>query len=246
SLNDQTLDLSRIEAGRVTLEETNFDLRTLLGEVEDLFSSRVKNKGFALRFERAPDAPRHVRTDREKLRRVLIHLLENAITYTKEGAVTVRLKTSPGVSARKISKVSRLTFEVEDTGPGVAPGELKTIFKAFVQSETGGNSQKGVGLGLTISREFVRLMGGEIQVKSAVGRGTTFTFHIRAGVVDAPEMETGRPVRRVIGLAPNQPRFRILVADDRENSRQLLVRILKPFDFDLREAENGRDAIDIW
>jgi CheY-like chemotaxis protein len=139
-----------------------------------------------------------------------------------------------------------LSFEVEDTGAGIAPEELDSIFEAFVQSQTGKQAQEGTGLGLPISRKFVQLMGGEMSVSSQVGRGTTFKFDIQVGVVEKSEIESKQPTRRVIALEPNQPRYRILIVDDRYDNRQLLIKLLNPLGFEIREASNGKEAIAVW
>ncbi|MCP4690796.1 MAG: response regulator, partial [Desulfobacterales bacterium] len=303
TLINQVLDLSKIEAGRATLDETNFDLKKLLDDAEKMFRLTARGKTIELRFDRAPDAPRCVRTDKIKLQQVLLNLLNNAMKFTEKGRVSVRVKKTPGApqtrsagdspapsqgpsqgsspassqgssqrsfpapsqgsspassqgsspapsegsSPGPFPEVCSLTFEIEDTGPGVAPDELRDLFDAFVQTRAGRESRVGTGLGLAISRKFIQMMGGEITVESEVGRGTTFTFHIRVGVVDANDVETDAPPpRRVIGLAPGQPRYRILIVDDKEENRDILGRLLRPVGFELREAENGRDAIDAW
>ncbi len=242
-LINQVLNLSKIESGRTALNETNFDLYNLLEQMENMFRLHTNDKGLELRFERTPDVPRYIRTDEVKLRQTLINLLNNAIRFTKEGGVTVRVKKTSLIYSD--SDVS-LTFEMEDTGPGIDPDELNNLFEAFVQTQIGRESHKGTGLGLAVSKRFVQLMGGEISVESAVGRGTTFTFQIQAGAADASDLETGKPARKVIALEPNQPRYRILIVDDEKVIRRLLVKLLNRFDFELREAANGREAIEIW
>ncbi|PSB53005.1 histidine kinase, partial [filamentous cyanobacterium Phorm 6] len=139
-----------------------------------------------------------------------------------------------------------LHFEVEDTGPGIAANELDNLFEAFVQTQTGKNSQEGTGLGLPISRKFVELMGGEVSVSSAVGKGTNFNFNIQIIAVDAGDIETQKPTRNVIALEPNQHPYRILIVDDKPLNRQLLIKLLNPLGFDLKEATNGQEAIDVW
>ncbi|MEG4485662.1 ATP-binding protein [Microcoleus sp. D2_18a_B4] len=139
-----------------------------------------------------------------------------------------------------------LHFEVEDTGPGIATNELDDIFEAFVQTKTGKDSQEGTGLGLPISRKFVELMGGEMSVSSAVGKGTNFKFDIQVSGVNAPDIESAKPTRNVIALAPNQNTYRILIVDDKPLNRQLLIKILQSLGFELKEANNGQEAIEIW
>ncbi|MEP6486070.1 ATP-binding protein [Microcoleus vaginatus GB2-A3] len=139
-----------------------------------------------------------------------------------------------------------LHFEVEDTGPGIARNELDDIFEAFVQTKTGKDSEEGTGLGLPISRKFVELMGGEMSVCSAVGKGTNFKFDIQVIAVDAADIESPKATRNVIALAPNQHTYRILIVDDKPLNRQLLIKILYPLGFELKEATNGQEAIEIW
>ncbi|MEG4074808.1 ATP-binding protein [Microcoleus sp. Pol14C2] len=139
-----------------------------------------------------------------------------------------------------------LYFEVEDTGPGIATNELDALFEPFVQTKTGKDSQEGTGLGLPISRKFVELMGGEMSVCSAVGKGTKFKFDIQVTAVDAANIETPKPTRNVIALEPHQPTYRILIVDDKALNRQLLIKLLNPLGFELKEATNGQEAIEIW
>ncbi|MEG4578965.1 ATP-binding protein [Microcoleus sp. MON1_C5] len=139
-----------------------------------------------------------------------------------------------------------LHFEVEDTGPGIATNELDALFEAFVQTKTGKDSQEGTGLGLPISRKFVELMGGKMSVSSAVGKGTNFKFDIQVIAVNAADLESPKPSRNVIALVPNQHTYRILIVDDKPLNRQLLIKILYPLGFELKEATNGQEAIEIW
>ena len=139
-----------------------------------------------------------------------------------------------------------LKFEVKDTGSGIAADELETLFAPFVQTQTGQQAKEGTGLGLPISQEFVRLMGGEIDVSSAVGQGTTFWFEIPVGLVQTVESQPISLPRRVVGLAPNQPAYRIMVVEDDRASRLLLMNILKPLGLQVREADNGEAAIALW
>ncbi len=251
TLINQVLDLSKIEAGRMTCDANNFDLHRLLHDVQDMFALKAEKKRLYLLFEQDEHVPRYVRTDEVKLRQVLINLLNNAIKFTEEGGVAVRIdklsdiSDMPDVSDRP--EQTRLCFEIEDTGSGIAPEELDTVFEAFGQTETGRQSQEGAGLGLPISRKFVQLMGGDMQVNSELGHGTVFTFDIQAQVVNEAEiMPQLSSRRRVIALEPGQPRYRILVVDDRQTNRQLVVKLLQPFGFELREAANGQEAIEFW
>jgi signal transduction histidine kinase/CheY-like chemotaxis protein len=242
TLINQVLDLSKIEAGQVTLNEKDFDLHRLLDDLKDMFSLRAGDKGLQVVFEYTADVPRVIRGDEVKLRQVLINLLNNAVKFTEKGSITLRAGTTGQAAGLPL-----LTFEVEDTGPGITANELDTIFEAFVQTETGRQALEGTGLGLPISREFVKLMGGDISVRSEVGKGSVFGFHIRATLSDASEIRDERKITsRVIGLKPGQPRFRLLIADDNDDNRRLFASLLKPLGFELREAVNGQEAVEVW
>ncbi|WP_293128230.1 response regulator [Microcoleus sp. bin38.metabat.b11b12b14.051] len=145
-----------------------------------------------------------------------------------------------------LERVSFLQFEISDTGVGIDPQELDNVFKAFVQTASGQKNHKGTGLGLTITRQFVRLMGGEIVVESQLERGTTFKFEIPVGAVDVADIPTPEINREVTGLVPNQPCYRILIVDDREDNRQLLVKMLSPLGLGVQEASNGCEAVEMW
>ncbi len=243
TLINQVLDLSKIEVGRITLNETEFDLYRLLDELEDMFSLKAHNKHLPLLFKRTADVPRHIRTDEIKLRQVLINLLNNAMKFTEEGEVSLRVSK---LHESEESKTQKFLFEVEDTGPGIAPEEMEHVFEAFGQTATGRQAQEGTGLGLPISRKFVQLMGGDITASSEVGRGTTFTFDIQGELVDSIDNHQSTIDNRVMALEPGQPRYRILIVDNKQDNRQLLIELLNPYGFDLREAENGQEALDIW
>jgi signal transduction histidine kinase/CheY-like chemotaxis protein len=255
TLINQVLDLSKIEAGRTTINKKNFDLYRLIDDVEDMFRLKADDAGLQLLFECSPDVPRYVSTDQVKLRQILINLLNNAIKFTEEGGVSVRICTDSKLLGAgeadenrqaQVGSQQQIYFEVEDTGAGIAPEELNKLFQAFMQTSSGKNAQEGTGLGLAISRQFVQLMGGDITVSSDVGVGTIFKFNITTQVVDAADDEAQQNKRRVIALEPNQPRYRILIVDDKSLNRQLLVQLLNPFGFELKEASNGQEAVDIW
>jgi PAS domain S-box-containing protein len=240
TLINDVLDLAKIEANRTTLNEQDFNLYKLLADVEQMFFMKAQTKGLQLRVDRDDTVPKYVRIDEVKLRQVLLNLLSNAIKFTKTGGVFLNVKRESDAD------YCRLKFEVSDTGAGIAPDELDSIFEPFVQSSTGKQSIEGTGLGLPISRAFVQLMGGDITVRSAVGEGSTFSFAIPITVVESTLLTTQQPTRRVIALEPNQPCYRILIVDDKEDNRQLLVQLLSPLGFALKEASNGREAIEIW
>ncbi|MEM9542628.1 MAG: ATP-binding protein [Cyanobacteria bacterium P01_E01_bin.42] len=242
-LINNVLDISKLEAGKTTLNLQNFDLYRLLDEIEDIFALRAENQQIELLFERDENLPQYIRTDRTKLSQVLINLLGNAIKFTTEGGVSVRISHQVLSVAQQ---PTTLKIEVEDTGSGIDEAELDRLFEAFAQTQSGKQAQEGTGLGLPISRQFVRLMGGDITVSSQVGQGTVFAFEIRVEQVQNIDIETKQPKARVLALAPNQPRYRLLIVDDKAINRRLLVKLLQPLGFELQEASNGKEAIAIW
>jgi len=275
TLINQVLDLAKIEAGRTAVNPRNFDLYRLLDDLEDMFAFQADQKQLQLLFIRHQDVPQYIRTDAVKLRQVLINLLNNALKFTKEGGVTLsvnvlplsnspelgntaltltlsqreeELKTSPPVGGIEEGVTLLLHFEVEDTGPGIAPIEMDQLFETFSQTESGRQAQEGTGLGLPISRGFVQLMGGQMEVQSQVGYGTTFTFTIQIETVAADQVKDWQPQsrNRVVALEPDQPHYRILIVDDKWTNRQLLLKLLNPLGFGLQEAENGQQALEMY
>lgn len=249
-LINSVLDLSKIEAGRIMLQPTNFDLFMLLDNLEDMFQMRAATRNLSLMCERDPDLPRYICSDDVKLRQILTNLLSNAIKFTRQGHVILRANMAPhddsADSPSECPPYCMLQFEVEDTGPGIAEDEFGTLFQAFSQTKTGIQAQEGTGLGLAISYKFVELMGGSLSVRSTVGIGTTFTVHLPVSTVDAQEVIIRHERRRVIGLEPGQPTYRLLIVDDRWESRYLLVKLLQPLGFEIQEAINGWEAVQIW
>lgn len=245
-IND-VLEMSKIEAGRIRLKETPFNLHELLDDLEQMFWIKAKTKQLRLVVERTADVPEYVEADEGKLRQVLLNLLGNAIKFTTVGQVSLRVCVLQEAKSSDLRPNEiPLTFEVEDTGPGIAPEDLNHIFQPFTQTKVGQQAREGTGLGLSISQKFAHLMGGNIIACSAIGQGTTFKFEVR--VKPAPTRERRAPVesRRVLALAPGQPSYRILVTDDQPDCRQFLVQLLGSCGFDVREAENGRESITVW
>ena len=244
SLINDVLSMAKIESGKLTLQENNFNLYRLLKNIEEMLQLKAKSQGLELRFEIDSDVAPCVYGDEAKLRQVLINLLGNAIKFTTQGNVTLK------VTSRKILKQNVSThlqiFEVSDTGPGIAPQELENLFEAFVQTETGRHSKQGTGLGLAITRQFVQLMGGKITVESLVNQGTTFIFEIPLTITSVDQLPCSTFDRQVIGLDQNQPQYRILIIEDKWENRQILTRLIEPIGFKVRTAENGRDGIAIW
>ena len=248
-IND-VLEMSKIEAGRITLNENDFDLYLLLDSLEQMLQLKATSKGIQIAFERDYEVPQYIRTDESKLRQVLINLLGNAIKFTDRGNVSLRVRATIGCgkeSNQFLDSNCQLFFEVKDTGPGIDPLEFDKLFEAFGQTTTGLKSGQGTGLGLPISQKFVQLMGGAIAVNSTLGQGSTFTFNIQVSLVKQIPLKTTQPThQRVIGLAPHQSAYRILVVEDKLTNRLLLVQLLSSLGFEVQEACNGQAAVDIW
>ena len=240
SLINNVLDISKIDSDRTILTENTFDLCEFLNTIQKMFQLKAEFKGLQILVECNSAIPQYLHADEGKLRQVLINLLGNAIKFTQEGGVILRV----GVKEGKQGSVS-IIFEVEDTGPGIAPHEFKSLFEPFMQTETGQKSQQGTGLGLPISRKFVQLMGGDITVSSTLNRGTIFQFDIQVKLAEATDLSKPQQ-RQVLGLEPGQPSYRILVVDDRWENRRLLTKLLVSVGFEVREAENGQEAIALW
>ncbi|MFC2053097.1 two-component regulator propeller domain-containing protein [Chloroflexota bacterium] len=251
-IND-VLEMSKIEAGRISLNEGTFDLHRMLEGLEDMFQLRAEDKGISLSFELDPGVPQYIVTDEGKLRQVMMNLLGNAVKFTEQGSVRLRVHCGEEItleasdeSAKGKLSCQNLEFEVEDTGPGIAPEELDSVFNPFVQSTSGQTSQEGAGLGLSISRQFAQLMGGDVTVESLLGEGSVFKLHIPVGIMGTSFLSTTKQVRGVIGLESGKMVYRILIVDDKETNRKLLVKLLEPLGFEVREAADGQEAVDVW
>lgn len=249
-IND-VLEMSKIEAGRISLNENSFDLYLLLDSLEEMFKLRATLKGLQLIFERSENLPQHVIADENKLRQVLLNLLSNAAKFTNHGNITLRAsligQVSCAASAEPSVNCPSVHFEVEDTGVGIAADEIHKLFKPFEQTSAGMQTPEGTGLGLSISQKFVRLMGGEITVTSQLDCGSKLSFDTFIRCVEPIAVPQRMPIHQsIIGLAPNQPTYRILIAEDNVTNRLLLSKILTMDGFELREAVNGAEAIAIW
>ena len=255
ALINDVLDMAKIEAGRVTLNETVFNLHCLLDSLEAMFQLKCKEKGLQLYFRRSQNVPEYVESDESKLRQILINLLGNAVKFTHRG--TVILSVSSTLSPMEVGDLEagdrrsptkfELAFEVTDTGVGIPQGELEAIFEPFVQTKSSRITGKGTGLGLAISRQFVRIMGGQMRAASEVGQGSRFYWHVVAKPVRPAAIERARDAYdRVIGLAAGQAPYRILVVDDRPENRELLLELLRPIGFEVKTATDGRAGVDCW
>ena len=169
---------------------------------------------------------------------MFINVLGNAVNFTERGGIGLRVRAD-----RQDTTGPRLLIEIEDTGPGISADEQGKLFRHFEQTKTGQQAGTGTGLGLAISREFVRLMGGDITVSSQVGKGSLFVIHMPLKEGAAQAVQTKDKSRHVLKLRPGQARCRVLIADDIEDNRELLVQILRPIGFEIRLATDGEEAV---
>ncbi len=230
-LIDEILDLSKIDAGRMEVTATDFDLAGLLDELVGMVQPASEEKHLGLRSE-GPPRLTMVHGDEGKLRQVLLNLLANAVKFTDEGRVILRARPGEGETWH---------FEVEDTGVGIAPEAREKIFEPFQQGP-GAREQGGTGLGLAIARRQVELMGGQLDVRPAAGRGTCFFFSLQlpASVQPGAASQTGE----VIHLAAGQ-QVRALVVDDIAENREVLAMMLELVGCEVVLAEHGRQALDL-
>jgi PAS domain S-box-containing protein len=235
-IND-ILEMSKLEAGGIFLREQECDLTDIIDTAKDMLHLKALEKKLDFEVIIHPHTPRLIYTDEGKLRQILINLVGNAIKFTDLGHVYVRVFVQNNL---------HLYFEVEDTGSGISDSEMATLFQPFVQTDSGRRSQEGTGLGLSISYNYVHLMGGEMSVTSTVGKGSTFSFYIPLKPLESNKSESIRSSNRVVGLQSNQTNYRILIAEDIRLNRQLLTRILSPLGFEVREVNNGIEAIAVW
>jgi signal transduction histidine kinase/DNA-binding NarL/FixJ family response regulator len=251
---NEILDLSKIESGEMEKHEEPFDLAPLLETIRDILTAQAVSKGLEFRISQTTDMPSRIRSDRTKLRQILLNLISNAIRYTARGSVELQVAATPILDGSgKASKMCALEFTVIDTGQGIAEDELDRLFTNYQQTSAGRKAPQGTGLGLPISRNFAQLLGGDITVESVVGQGSRFIVKIIATCVSPAKgtsshhgTETATPNRdrRVTGLAQGTGPIRVLIADDHHPNRLLLRHILAPVGFELQDAEDGRSALD--
>jgi signal transduction histidine kinase/CheY-like chemotaxis protein len=239
SLINDVLDLAKIEAGKVELEPTDFAPMALLQDLVQLYQLRADEKGIRLDLERRGPLPPVVRTDAAKLRQVLTNLIGNAIKFTSQGAIIVHVGLADSVMP------PRLVLDVDDTGPGIAEADFERIFQPFEQV---GQQRfvQGSGLGLSITRQHLQMLGGTIRVRSELGRGSSFHVEIP---VEIPAGEAAVPVPvavppRIVALAPGQPEWRVLVVDDEQEGLLLMRALLEGVGFRVALVSTGEAAVE--
>ncbi len=241
ALINDILEISKIEAKQITLNIVTFDFYALLHDLEAMFESSIETKDLQFKIVGTNEVPRYVVTDKDKFRQILLNLLSNAVKFTEKGGIIMRVT----IKGEKPDNQS-LVVEVKDTGVGITENELDKVFEYFEQTESGRKSKKGTGLGLAISRDFARKIGGDITVTSEVGKGSIFCLEINIKEGSESDIKEKTRERQVIVLEPGQEVFRILVVEDMEDSRILLVKILKTVGFQVKEAVNGKEAVAVF
>jgi signal transduction histidine kinase/CheY-like chemotaxis protein len=232
TLINDILDLAKIEAGKLDLFPSDFSLPKFLRIIADIIRVKVEQKGrISFTYEAPSDLPNGIQADEKRLRQVLLNLLDNAVKFTDSGRVILRARFLPP---------TRLHFEVEDTGSGIGEAYIESIFRPFEQAGDAEHRSGGAGLGLAISRQFVRLMGGDIRVKSQAGQGSVFSFDLDVPIVEPKTSAVSRK-RTMIGY--DGPRRKVLIVDDVAENRALAVDLLGELGFETHEATNGRQAL---
>ena len=249
-IND-ILEMSKIEVGQMTLNETQFDLHAMLKSIEEMLRLKANAKNINLSFNIGSTVPRIISTDEGKLRQILINLLGNALKFTQAGSIVLNVRREHK-QASAIEEMNflftdtyNLYFAVEDTGPGIEPEEIQQLFTPFEQTKVGRVSNEGTGLGLSICHKFVELMGGELKVESKINQGSVFYFQLTLREQDKAAIEKEEQ-GKVIALTDGQPTYRILAVDDVTASRLLLNKLLTCIGFEVREAGDGQQAIALW
>ncbi len=243
-IND-ILDLSKVEAGKMELVYTDYQLKTVVGEVVGMMDMAASKRGLIMKYECDETLPCRYNGDEGRIKQILINILNNAIKFTKEGYVRAYVTGAPGASEDE----ELITFRVEDTGCGIRQEDLNKIFEDFRQVDSKRNrSVEGTGLGLAIVKHLVELMGGSISVDSVYGQGTTVTITIPQKIVDhrsiAQVPETAQAELEG-GEAFTAPGVKVLVVDDNVVNRKVARGFLKNYAFDLDDAESGPEAIEL-
>lgn len=238
ALINEILELSKIEAGKITLNYIHIDLHELIDDIRLIFKESAKTKNIDFNLYCDENTPRYTVADESKLRQIFVNLIGNALKFTDEGSINVNVN-----SERTENNEIKLIVEIKDTGCGIDDNEINSLFKHFVQTSSGIKKGSGTGLGLALSRELAVLMGGDISVKSTKGKGSIFTFYVilKIGNMEAVVNENHK---KIIRLADNQKKYKILVVDDKEENLKVAVSLLQIIGFETLEAINGLDGIE--
>jgi signal transduction histidine kinase/DNA-binding NarL/FixJ family response regulator len=244
SLINDVLEMSTIEAGRVLLQPGDFNFRKLLQDVHAMLRAKAQEKHLGLGLDIDPAIPNGLHTDPTKLRQILVNVISNAIKFTENGGITVlAMLVDAGTPD---DPALTLRIDIVDSGAGIAPDDHVKVFGAFEQTDRG-REKGGTGLGMTISRQYARMMGGELTLTSALGRGTTVHLLFRAAVAKSAVEELAEPqVDRILGLLPGSAQPKIMVVDDLASNRDILRNMLANVGLHaVREALDGQDAVEL-
>ena len=240
TLINDVLDLSKIEARKLELTPKAIHLPSFLQGVVEICRVRSDQKGIDFIYQPDPNLPTGIETDEKRLRQVLLNLLGNAIKFTDQGSITLNVEA---IESNATMPLPRLKFQVIDTGVGIASDQVNKLFQAFEQVGDRKRQSEGTGLGLAISQRIVQLMGGEIQVESQLGVGSTFYFEVALPIAtDWAQKSSVKDGRTIIGYEGASRH--ILIVDDRWENRSVLVNLLEPIGFTFTEAENGQAGLE--
>ena len=238
NLINDILDMAKIESGKCILNIAPFDLGTLIQDVANMMRIQADKKGLRLQVEHSTLIPRRIVGDEARLRQVLVNLVGNALKFTREGGVVIRL----GV---KHEDTDWLIIEVEDTGIGISAEQQESVFEPFVQLGKQGGST-GTGLGLSITYQIVQNMGGRIELESTLGQGSIFRVTLPITEAEDGDSDMSHDERAVKYLAPGQPTFRILVVEDQADNQALIHHLLDKVGFEVMIADNGEQGIECF
>ncbi len=248
ALIDDILEISKIEAGKLKLDRSPFNLHELIANLESMFRYRAQPEGLSLKIEKEADIPEHVLGDARKLRQLFFNLISNALKYTDFGEIVVSLGTEPLSEERILLKGS-----VRDSGTGISGEDIRTIFNYFEQSHNQARNRGGTGLGLAIAKEIVELMEGSISAESTPGAGSTFSFEVKldlypgAGSVLTEETTCKDPEENSeTDFHLLEENREVLILDDNELNRKLLRILLERTGFSVHEAADGSEGLELF
>ena len=238
-LINKVLHFAKLDASINTPEEKVLDLYFLTAEIKSMFQESLSERGVALKIQADPaELPQYILTDPDRLKEALVNLIGNAAKFTKEGSVTLTIQPD--------STAQFLSFRVSDTGCGIPKEELPHIFRPFSQASNQENHmQTGTGLGLAIVKKNVTLLGGNLDVVSREGYGTEFFFTMPCKPTESTSEVSPAITPDALSSASRQKRHTVLVVDDHQANRELLYQVLEPYPFQVREASNGAEALDV-
>lgn len=234
-LINNILDVAKIEAGQVQLNKRSFDFYETLVSIKDMIGVRAKKKALDFTIDYDSQVPQYIKGDEHRLRQILLNILGNAVKFTEQGTISLKIDSR---------EESQLFFKVTDQGIGIDYKDVETLFDPFSQVSNGQEIEQGTGLGLAISQKLIKLMNGNISVESKVGEGSTFSFEIEVEPIKKIDIPAKTQIRKVIGLEPLQPEYRILIVEDDNENRLFLSNLLKLIGFNIQEATNGLEGVE--